>query len=211
MEMIDEELREYVERVVLPKYDGFDKAHSREHARMVMEQSLKLADLFPELDRNMIYAVAAFHDLGLMNGRKYHHIDSRKILEADEFIAGHFGAEEIRLMGEAVEDHRASNSERPRNSYGLIVAEADRFIDAETIVRRTIQYGLSNYPELDREGQKRRCMEHLREKYGPEGYLKIWIEGSDNAVRLKALHRMMAEGDGISALFDRLYDEETAR
>ena len=42
-------------------------------------------------------------------------------------------------MGEAVEDHRASSGHRPRSEYGLIVAEADRFIDPETIIRRPLK------------------------------------------------------------------------
>ena len=54
-------------------------------------------------------------------------------------------------MKEAVEDHRASNKHVPRSIYGKIVAEADRIIDPDITLRRTVQYGLSNYPELDKE------------------------------------------------------------
>ncbi|MDE7101917.1 MAG: HD domain-containing protein, partial [Bacteroidales bacterium] len=166
------ELIDYVERHILPQYARFDKAHREDHARMVMEQSLKIAEKMPEAHPDMVYAVAAFHDLGLVNGRENHHTDSRKILLADTFLQSHFSPEELNLMADAVEDHRASNQQKPRNLYGLIVAEADRFIDPETIIRRTVQYGLANYPELDREGHYQRTLSHLREKYGPNGYLK---------------------------------------
>ena len=112
-------------------------------------------------------------------------------------------------MGEAVEDHRASKSGSPRNYYGLIVAEADRFINGETIIRRTIQYGLKNYPDLDREGHYRRTLEHLEKKYGRNGYLKIWLPWSDNAKRLASLQQMIDNPEVIYKLFDRIFREET--
>lgn len=112
-------------------------------------------------------------------------------------------------MGEAVEDHRASNSGKPRSDYGLIVAEADRFIDPETMIRRTIQYGLANYPHLDRGGHYQRTVGHLVNKYGPDGYLKIWIPWSDNAKRLERLHALLADTPRLEALFNRLFAEET--
>ena len=209
MESIDKEIEEYVERQIIPRYASFDKAHREDHVRMVIEQSMKLAGKMPGVDRDMAYVVAAFHDLGLVNGRERHHLDSGVILAADEFVQAHFTAEQIRLMVEAVEDHRASGKTRPRSDYGLIVAEADRFIDAETILRRTVQYGLSHFPELDREGHLRRTMQHLVEKYGPEGYLRVWLPWSDNAERLRRLHELIADVPRLTAMFDRIYEEES--
>ncbi|MDE7368631.1 MAG: HD domain-containing protein [Muribaculaceae bacterium] len=209
MNSIDIKLKKYVEENIIPQYDGFDKAHQNDHVNMVIEQSLKIASDMPGVDINMVYITAAFHDLGLINGRENHHIDSRKILEADEFIKRCFTPQQIKLMGEAVEDHRASKNEKPRNQYGLIVAEADRFIDSETIIRRTIQYGLKNYPELDRQGHLQRTIQHLYEKYGPNGYLKIWLPWSDNAKRLEGLRQIIADESTLYKLFDRIYNEET--
>ena len=209
MNRVDTTLKKYVDEKIIPQYAGFDKAHQADHVNMVIEQSLQIASEMPEVDINMVYITAAFHDLGLVNGRENHHIDSRKILEADEFIKSYFTAEQIKTMGEAVEDHRASKSGKPRNQYGLIVAEADRFIDSETIIRRTIQYGLKNYPELDRTGHFNRTVQHLNEKYGPNGYLKIWLPWSDNAKRLEKLRQIIADQSTIRELFDRIYQEET--
>ncbi|MDE6225818.1 MAG: HD domain-containing protein [Muribaculaceae bacterium] len=209
MNRVDTTLKKYVEEKIIPQYADFDKAHQADHVKMVIDQSLEIASEMPEVDINMVYITAAFHDLGLVNGRENHHIDSRKILEADEFIKSYFTAEQIKTMGEAVEDHRASKSGKPRNQYGLIVAEADRFIDSETIIRRTIQYGLKNYPELDRAGHFNRTVQHLNEKYGPNGYLKIWLPWSDNAKRLEKLRQIIADQSTIRELFDRIYQEET--
>lgn len=206
---IDSTLRHYIETNIIPRYSAFDKAHRADHVNLVIDQSLKIASGIQNVDYDMVYVTAAFHDLGLINGRENHHIDSRKILEADEFIKARFTPEQIRLMGEAVEDHRASGSSKPRNDYGLIVAEADRFIDSETIVRRTVQYGLKNYPELDREGHYRRTVEHLEKKYGRDGYLKIWLPWSDNAKRLETLRQMIENPASVRELFERIYSDET--
>ena len=206
---ISPQIIDYVEREIIPRYAAFDKAHREDHVRMVIEQSMKLIEHEPSINVDMVYVVAAFHDLGLVNGRENHHKDSRKILEADTFIASHFSPEQIRFMGEAVEDHRASNGTKPRNEYGLIVAEADRFIDPETIIRRTIQYGLANYPQLDRAGHYQRIIDHLINKYGPNGYLKVWIPWSDNAENLRKLHALLSDQPRLDAIFNRIFDEET--
>lgn len=206
---VSPEIIDYVEREIIPRYAAFDKAHQENHVRMVIEQSLKLAGHTPSMNSDMVYVIAAFHDLGLVNGRQNHHKDSRRILEADKFVKSCFTPEQIRIMGEAVEDHRASNSQKPRSEYGLIVAEADRFIEAETIIRRTIQYGLANYPQLDSAGHYQRTIEHLNRKYGPNGYLKVWIPWSDNAGNLKKLHALLNDKSRLDEIFNRIFDEET--
>lgn len=208
LKSVSPEIIDYVEREIIPRYAVFDKAHQENHVRMVIEQSLKLAEHTPSINANMVYVIAAFHDLGLVNGRENHHRDSRIILEADEFVRAHFPSEQIRIMGEAVEDHRASNSQMPRSDYGLIVAEADRFIEPETIIRRTIQYGLANYPQLNRAGHYQRTIEHLHEKYGPKGYLKVWIPWSDNAKNLKKLLALLTDKEHLDEIFNRIFDEE---
>ena len=88
----------------------------------------------------------------------------------------------------------------------MIVAEADRVIDGETIIRRTIQFGFKHYPDLDREGHIARAIAHLREKYGRGGYLKLWIPWSENALRLNALQDTIADPDAILREVERIYD-----
>lgn len=167
-----EDLRDYIETEILPRYEAFDAAHRTDHVRTVIEQSLRLAAHY-ETSEEMVYVIAAYHDLGLTDGRERHHIRSGELLAADETLRRWFTEEEMNTMREAVEDHRASAEREPRTVYGRIVAEADRCIDAETVLRRTIQYGLEHYPELDREAQYARCCEHLERKYADGGYLRL--------------------------------------
>ena len=201
-----EEIREFVEREIVPRYDGFDAGHGRDHVETVISQALALAQYYPEVDRCLLLVAAAYHDLGLAYGRKEHHIHSARIIRQDERLRQWFGEEEIDTIANAAEDHRASSDHEPRTIYGRIVAEADRIIDGETIVRRALQYGLKHEPGLDREGQYRRLMEHMREKYDYGGYLQLWIPESDNAKQLEAFRQTLADEEAFRHLFDTIYN-----
>ena len=200
------QLQRYVEEEILPRYDAFDAAHQRNHAAMVIAQSLALARQLGA-DENMAYTIAAYHDTGLCEGRETHHLVSGRIIREDSRLREWFSEEQIEVMAQAAEDHRASSDHPPRSIYGRIVAEADRFIDPETIVRRTVQYGLDHYPEMSREEHYRRMMRHLNEKYGRGGYLHLWFGDSPNAVRLERLRLMMEDEGLMRQLFDKLFRE----
>lgn len=203
--MIDESLRDYIENRILPLYDGFDAAHQRDHVDMVIEQSRAIAsDL--NVDMNMVYAIAAYHDVGLTADRKTHHLVSGRIVREDMWLRNWFSEEQVETMAQACEDHRASSDHEPRSIYGKIVAEADRFIDPDTIIVRTVQYGLANYPELDKEGHWQRTLDHLHEKYADGGYLRLWFENSPNVARLNALREIIKDEQLLREKFDRLYD-----
>lgn len=208
--MMNEPLKHYIETNILPLYDEFDAAHQRNHVDMVIEQSMAIAaDL--NVDMNMVYAIAAYHDTGLTAGRKTHHIMSGRIVRGDMWLRDRFSEEQIETMAQACEDHRASSDHEPRSIYGKIVAEADRFIDPDTIILRTVQYGLANYPELDKEGHWQRTLDHLHEKYAEGGYLRLWFENSPNAARLNALREIIKDEQLLREKFNYLYDLLTAR
>lgn len=204
---IHPELEAYVERKIIPLYDHFDPAHQRDHVRMVIQQGLQLADQL-DVDRNMVYAIAAYHDTGLCAGRERHHIVSAEIIRADRQLRQWFTEEQIAVIADAAEDHRASAAHEPRTLYGRIVAEADRFIEPNTIIRRTVQYGLEHYPELDREQHFQRTLTHLHEKYGRNGYLKLWFPDSPNAQRLAQLRQLMEDEAVLRRIFERCFEEE---
>ncbi len=205
--MIPAELQAYVEAEILPRYDAFDKAHQRPHVERVIRDALALAAYYP-VDRGMIYAAAAFHDTGLCEDRATHHLVSGRIIRADAALPRWFSPEQIETIAQAAEDHRASLDHEPRSVYGRIIAEADRQIEPETIVRRTVQFGFAHYPELGREEHWQRTLEHLHEKYAEGGYLKLWIPESPNAARLAELRRLIADERRLRTLFDTLFEAE---
>ena len=198
------QLRHYIEEEIIPRYDHFDKAHQRDHVLMVIQQSMDIASHL-DVDSDMVYTIAAYHDTGLCEGREHHHEASARIIKADRRLREWFTEEQIQTMADAAEDHRASAKQAPRTIYGRIVAEADRFIDPVTIVQRTIQYGLDHYPELGREEQFQRMVTHLREKYGRNGYLKLWFPDSPNAARLEQLRQKIDDEQELRRLFDEWY------
>ena len=206
------ELERYIYCEVVPRYACFDSAHKEDHALTVISQALELADRMEawkaeqketdelwnvDIDRDMLFAAAACHDLGLINGRDRHHLDSGEIIRADMLLRKWFTEENIETIAQAAEDHRASGKSAPRSIYGMLVAEADRVIDPDTIIRRTVQFGLDRYPELDMEGHIERATAHLKEKYGRGGYLKLWIPWSDNAAQLALLQNLIDDEQGI--------------
>ncbi len=205
-------LERYIYEEIIPKYSGFDPAHQEDHALTVIRQAEKLmkgrdAWLAQEdsaeeiwkspIDRDILLTAAACHDLGLANGRERHHLDSGIIIRNDSRLREWFDDNEIETIAEAAEDHRASGKSAPRSIYGMLVAEADRVIEADTIIRRTVQFGMKNYPELDENGHIARAIEHLHEKYGRNGYLKLWIPWSDNARQLDMLRDLIDDSEGI--------------
>jgi len=140
-------------------------------------------------------------------GRETHHTESARIVREDKRLRQWFTTNEIETIAQAAEDHRASNKHEPRSIYGRIVAEADRQIDSDTIVRRTIQFSFKHYPNLSREENYKRFIEHMAEKYSEGGYLKLWIPESDNALRLAQFRTMLKEPKAIRDKFDQIYDE----
>ncbi len=205
--MIRQELITYIEQTILPMYDHFDRGHRRDHARQVIERSAELARGF-DVDEEMVYTIAAYHDTGLKYGRENHHTDSSRIILADAELLRWFTPEQITTIAEAAEDHRASAKQAPRTIYGRIVAEADRLINPELILRRTVQYSLANYPTLDREGHWLRSLQHLDEKYAEGGYLRVWIEESDNGKHLRKLREIIADKELLRKMFDEIFQQE---
>ena len=203
------DLVEFIETQILPQYAQFDKAHNMEHVTRVIRRSLELVRT-TGADINMVYTIAAYHDIGMSGPRAVHHITGGKILAKDARLKRWFSPEQIKVMREAIEDHRASASHVPRSIYGKIVAEADRDIVPETVFRRAVQFGLSNYPELDKEHQWLRFRQHMDEKYSNHGYIRLWIPGSPNEQKLKELRNIIADNQQLKEAFEHYYSEETA-
>lgn len=206
--MISKALTTYIETEIIPRYENFDKAHNLSHVQTVIEESLALAKQHPEADERLVYVIAAYHDTGLCRDRATHHLVSGELLMADTRLRQWFSEEELLLMKEAVEDHRASTDHEPRSIYGRIVAEADRIIDPDITLRRTVQYGLKQNPVANEEWHYQRFHNHLMEKYAPGGYLKLWFPDGKNAERLKELQTIIADELLLKATFQRLFIEE---
>ena len=203
-------LTQYIEEVILPQYDAFDGGHQQDHARMVIDESLRLAREHGA-DEQMAYAIAAYHDLGLRFDRETHHLHSGRILMADHALRQWFTEEQIAVMREAVEDHRASSQHPPRSIYGAIVAEADRQINPVLVIHRTMAYSLRLHPQGDFETLYARTKEHLLEKYAEGGYMRLWLNSERNLRSLEELRSIIRDEPRLCELCQAWYNKKSVR
>lgn len=202
------DLMSFVEKNILPRYAAFDKAHNLQHVTRVIRTSLEIARKVGA-DVNIAYATAAYHDLGLEGPRAIHHLTSGRIVMADKRLERWFSAEQIKIIKEAVEDHRASASHAPRSLYGKIVAEADREIVPDVVFARIVQYGFDHYPEKSKEEHWERFTQHCQDKYSNTGYIKLWIPNSPNEKNLKHLREIIADRTLLREAFEQAYASES--
>jgi uncharacterized protein len=171
------DLVEYIETNILPKYASFDKAHGVSHVVRVIKRSIELVRT-TGAEINMVYTIAAYHDIG-------HHIDadnhekvSSEMLLADSKLREFFSEEKIKTMSEAVYDHRASMKSDPRSIYGKIVSSADRNVLIEVPLKRTYAYRVSHNEDYLLSQIIKESREHLIKKFGEKGYAteKMYFE-----------------------------------
>ena len=201
------ELIQFIETNILPRYNSFGKSHGLQHVSRVIKASITLANQIGA-NVDMAYVIAAYHDLGMSGPRAVHHLTGGRILNADSRLKKWFSTVQIKIMKEAVEDHRASASRAPRSIYGKIVAEADKDLDPDVVFTRAIQYGIENYPLLDEEQQWKRFVQHMNEKYSARGYIHSWIPGSANAENLKKIQNIIEQREKLHQIFKNIYVKE---
>lgn len=176
---LNEKLVEYIKNEIFPLYDRNEFAHGINHIKTVIRRSLELADGY-DVDFNIVYTVAAYHDLGHFIDRKRHEIISAEMFMKDENIKRWFSDEQRLVIKEAIEDHRASCNHVPRTIYGKIVSTADRtIVDIDNTIKRSYTYGKKNYIGLSEEEQFDKVYEHLVEKYGERGYAKVYLKDKE--------------------------------
>lgn len=201
------ELVEHLYLNVLAKYQMFDQAHQNDHVHQVLKTSLEIANQLDDVRLDLVYVIAFYHDIGNLFGRDDHHLTGAKYLEDDQMIQKYFSKDDIKIMKEAIEDHRASHDAPPRTIYGKIIAEADRDIIPEIIIKRTVQFGLSHYPKISQEEHVVRALDHIEEKYGRNGYLKLWLDSKKNVEGLEAVRKLLENKDELLKIIHKYYNK----
>jgi uncharacterized protein len=201
---MEKELLKYLYHKIIPIYRHFDAAHQIDHVETIIHSSLQIAKDY-DVNYDMVYVIACYHDIGIKFGRNDHHITGGLFLYNDQELKKYFNEFERNIMKEAVEDHRASNKTAPRSIYGKIIAEADRDIDLEKIILRTCQFGLKNYQDLSENEHTERAYLHILEKYGPNGYLKLWLETDKNIQGLKIIHLALEDKINFKKMIENAY------
>lgn len=189
---MNNELVQYIENEIFPLYNKNEEGHGINHIKTVIKRSLKLAKDY-DANLDMVYTIASYHDLGHYIDRNTHEIISAKMFMQDEKIRQWFTDEQRSIIREAIEDHRASSNHEPRTIYGKIISTADRtIIDIDDTIRRSYSYGKRNYVGLSEEEQIERVFQHLTEKYGENGYAKVYLEDKEFEDALDKLRQALS-------------------
>ena len=207
MKEINQELVKYIESEIFPLYNRNEEGHGIGHIKTVIKRSLKLAKNY-DVNLNMVYVIASYHDRGHYIDRKKHEIISAEMFMKDEKIRKWFTTEQINTIKEAIEDHRASSNHEPRTIYGRIVSTADRtIIDIDNTIRRSYSYGKRNYVGLSEEEQIERVYQHLTEKYGENGYAKVYLEDKEFDESIKKLRQALSNKEEFIKRVKRVVKE----
>lgn len=178
---INKALKEYIEKNIFPSYEKNDIGHNLEHIKYVIDRSLMFASKVENINYDMVYTIASYHDIGHYIDAKNHEKVSADILLKDENLKKFFTEDEIKIMSEAVYDHRASLEGEPRSIYGKIVSSADRNVLVETPLKRTYAYRVNHSPDATLDEVIAESRAHILNKFGKKGYAttKMYFEDLD--------------------------------
>lgn len=198
--MVNENLKKYVENEILPEYQKNEEAHGRSHIEYVIKRSFELVkENQLSVDENMVYLIAAYHDIGHHIDRKNHEKVSAEIMEKDQNLIQFFHPEQLQIIKEAIEDHRASAEEEPRSIYGKIVSSADRNSSIEQCFERTYSYGKKHTPEASDQELYERAYEVLKKKFGKDGYAKFFFKDETYEKFLKDIRELLEDKEKFIA------------
>lgn len=190
---INNDLKKYIEENIFPIYEKNEKAHGIEHIKYVIDRSLKFAQEVPDVNLDIVYTVASFHDLGHHIDPKKHEIISAEMMYRDENLKNFFSDEDRRTIKEAIEDHRASAKHEPRSVYGRIVSTADRNNSVEACLSRSYSYNKKLHPEYNDRQIFEDCHYHLNDKFGEKGYAKFFFKDESYEKFLKEIRDILAD------------------
>lgn len=190
---INANLKKYIEENIFPVYEKNEKAHGIEHIKYVIERSFKFAKEIPNADLNIVYTVAAFHDIGHHIDPKKHEIISAKMMYDDENLKDYFNEQERLMIKEAIEDHRASANHEPRSVYGKIVSTADRNNSVKSCLKRSYCYNKKLHPEYSDDQIFLDCHFHLQDKFGEKGYAKFFFKDESYETFLSEIRELLQD------------------
>lgn len=194
MKEVNNELKKYIEENIFPEYHQNEAGHNLDHIKDVIRRSFNIvASNNLDVNKDMVYTIAAYHDIGHHIDSKTHEIISAEILAADKNLLKFFSPEEINVMSEAVADHRASSDHDPRSIYGKIVSTADRNNTVEQCLRRSYCYGKKLSPNATDEELFANAHDVLTRKFGENGYAKFFFKDEEYESFLKSLRALLKD------------------
>lgn len=199
--LVKPELRQCIHSHIFPLYAKNDAGHRLDHIEYVIRRSLAFMEQFENLDADMVYAAAAYHDIAHYIDKNRHEALSAQVFFEDEAMKEFFTDAQRRTIKEVIEDHRASLEQTPRGDYGKIISSADRSTDVDAFLRRTHAYTLKHFPEYSMEQRLERCYQHVQNKYGEGGYAKSYVIDTEYMRFCQAIQALLSDRQA----FERKY------
>lgn len=175
---IDKKLVQYVEEKIFPQYDLNEASHDITHILKVINKSLKIVQNY-DVNINMVYVIAAYHDIGHHIDKDNHEKISAEMMIHDDKLKEFFSDDELRTIQIAIEDHRASSGIEPRNIYGKIISAADKNMCVQDAITRTYLYTKNHYPNFTYQEVLDEIYRHIDDKFGINGYAKVYIKDEE--------------------------------
>lgn len=192
MNDIDKNLKYYIEENIFPQYEKNDKAHGIIHIKEVIRRAFELnKTLNLELNDNMIYTIAAYHDLGKYIDHENHEKIAADMFIKDENMKNFFDIEQRQVIKEAIEDHRSSFGDMPRSIYGKLISSADRNTRIEIVFIRSFFVGKSRTPDMSVEEFLDYTFKRLSVRYGQEKPENMFLEDDIYRVFLKDMRKLL--------------------
>lgn len=114
-------------------------------------------------------------------------------MQKDKKLKEFFSDDELKIIKEAIEDHRASSNHEPRSIYGKIVSTADRNTSVESCLERSYFYGKNLHPEYSDDELFDRAYKHLKLKFGENGYAKFFFKDKEYEKFLSDIRKLLAD------------------
>ena len=170
-------LKKYIKEKVFPKYEKNDKGHGLLHILEVIRRSFELyKNLNLNLDPNLIYEIAACHDVGKYIDSDTHEKIAAKAFRDDENFKEFFSDEEIKTISDAIEDHRSSKKDNPRTKYGELISSADRNTRIEIVFIRSFFVAHERTPDMNIEEYLDFTFNRLSKRYSVEEPENMFLE-----------------------------------
>lgn len=216
---VNKELKKYIEEEIFPQYEVNDKAHGIIHIREVIRRSFALNETFNlGLDLNMIYAIAACHDLGKHENHAIHEKIAANRFFNDNNMKKFFDDEERLVIKEAIEDHRSSKEDAPRSVYGKLISSADRNTRIEIVFIRSFFVAKERMPETNIEEYLDYTIKRLSKKYSEQNPENMFFEDETYKIFLADMRELLkkeeefknryCEVNHISSRKNRVADEQ---
>ncbi len=211
MAELNSNLRKYIDENVLSQYEDNIGGHDLAHITYVIDRSFELDEAFSlNLNPDMIFTIAAFHDIGYKQDPDNHEQVSADLFADDKVMPTFFTEEQRKIIYDAIVDHRASLEYEARSDYGKLVSSADREIDVDRMLTRSFLYQKDKHakesPTIDEVIAY--SFKKLSSKYGKGGYAKMYFPDQKYKDFIATMEALTSDFDAFQAREKQIVEEK---